>query len=161
MIRPARPDEAAILTRLVLASKRHWGYAEELIDLWRDDLAIDARTFETCEVWVAEERDVTKTAGEGARPVGVAALSRSGDTAELEHLWVEPASMGHGVGRALFERAVRAARAARARRVVIVSDPNAERFYLRLGARREGEVPSRPPGRMLPRLVLELAATEA
>ena len=34
----------------------------------------------------------------------------------------------------------------------IESDPHAEGFYLRLGARRIGEVPSTLPGRVLPLL---------
>jgi hypothetical protein len=41
-------------------------------------------------------------------------------------------------------------------RLWISADPNAERFYTRVGARRVGEVPSTPTGRTLPRLVLDV-----
>jgi hypothetical protein len=38
----------------------------------------------------------------------------------------------------------------------VPSDPNAQGFYVKMGAQRVGEVPSRPPGRTLPLLVLRL-----
>ncbi len=38
----------------------------------------------------------------------------------------------------------------------IASDPNAEGFYLKMGARRVGETPSQPEGRALPLLLLEV-----
>jgi hypothetical protein len=42
--------------------------------------------------------------------------------------------------------------------VWITADPNAEGFSTRLGARRVGEVPSTPAGRMLPRLEVTVTA---
>ncbi|MGH8733407.1 MAG: D-glycero-beta-D-manno-heptose 1,7-bisphosphate 7-phosphatase [Burkholderiales bacterium] len=53
-------------------------------------------------------------------------------------------------------RDLEAARAAGARRIEIASDPNAIGFYRKLGARRVGDVPSKPRGRRLPLLRLSL-----
>ena len=39
-IRRAQPHEAAALTDIAHRAKRHWGYAEELITLWRDALTV-------------------------------------------------------------------------------------------------------------------------
>ena len=66
--------------------------------------------------------------------------------------------MGTGVGRALFEDAVRRAAALGAEVVGIESDPNAEGFYRRMGARRVGEIsyPIDGQRRMLPLLVVEV-----
>ena len=144
-IRPVRPGEREALTELVLDAKRHWGYPEDLIELWRDDLAITPEVAARCEILVAERDGV---------PVGVAAVN--GADGELEHLWVRPRAMGEGIGRRLFERAVRIARDAGAAALTIVSDPNAAPFYEHLGARRVGLVPSKPAGRELPRLTLDL-----
>ena len=83
--------------------------------------------------------------------MGVYALLFSGADCELEHFWVMPTHMGAGVGRALFEHAVERCRAIGSRRLWINADPNATGFYERMGARRVGEVPSTPAGRMLPR----------
>ena len=90
--------------------------------------------------------------------VGFHALSGEGLTRELDHLWVAPEQLGAGVGAALFVHAARTARAEGASELRIASDPNAEGFYVKMGARRAGEVPSRPAGRTLPLLVLRLAS---
>jgi GNAT superfamily N-acetyltransferase len=146
-IRRARPDESNALTRLVFRSKRHWGYPEEMIALWLRDLTITAEFITANPVFVAE------VAGEIG---GVFAVVFDDERAELEHLWVDPDQLGGGLGRELFSRAAEMARAQGAGSLIIVSDPNAESFYLHLGARRIGEVDSVPEGRKLPRLVFDL-----
>jgi GNAT superfamily N-acetyltransferase len=69
--------------------------------------------------------------------------------------------MGRGVGRALFERARELAAAAGATTFEIDADPNAEPFYLRMGARRVGEIRSEIEGqpRVRPLLHLDLRAS--
>jgi hypothetical protein len=42
-------------------------------------------------------------------------------------------------------------------RLKIVSDPNAEGFYLRMGAQRVGWVAAQPRGRRLPLLVIHVS----
>ena len=145
--RRARPDEAPLLTELAIASKRHWGYTESLIELWRPDLEFTPASIRAQTVIVAEQ---------AGHLVGVSAVSGGGAAAELEGLWVRPAHIGQGVGRALFREAAAEARAQGAVSLVIASDPHAEPFYRRLGAVPAGSVPSTPPGRRLPRLVFHI-----
>jgi GNAT superfamily N-acetyltransferase len=146
-LRRARPDEARQLTELAVESKRYWGYPESLIELWRPDLEFTPASIRAQAVIVAE------LAGS---LVGVSAVSGCGAAAELEGLWVRPAHMGHGVGRALFREAVAGARAQGAVSLVIASDPHAEPFYRRQGAVPAGSAPSTPAGRRLPRLVFHI-----
>ncbi|MFE4520035.1 GNAT family N-acetyltransferase [Kitasatospora sp. NPDC056783] len=149
-IRPARPDEAALLTGIALRAKAYWGYDEAFMAACRAELTVDAE---------AIERSATLVAEDDGRVLGFAALSGTPPTGSLDQLFVEPESIGRGVGRALFERARERAGALGLRRFLIESDPNAEPFYLAMGAARIGGVPSGSiPGRELPLLVLELAA---
>ena len=143
IIRRAVPADAAALTALAHAAKRHWKYPEAWIVLWQRDLTVSPRFIERYPVHAAVEGDES---------VGFYALTFAGADCELEHLWVIPARMGAGIGRRLFEHAVERCRAIGAGRLWISADPNAEDFYRRLGARRVGDVPSTPAGRMLPRL---------
>lgn len=83
-------------------------------------------------------------------------LSRDGDGFELEHMWVDPEHMRAGLGTRLFRHAVELVRSMGRSSLRIASDPNAEPFYLRLGARRVGVVPSKPAGRELPLLVVDV-----
>jgi predicted N-acetyltransferase YhbS len=78
---------------------------------------------------------------------------------DLEHLWVLPAWIGTGLGRRLFVRAMRRAHELGARTVTIESDPNAEGFYRKMGARRAGENVYELEGKehALPVMVVELA----
>ncbi len=69
--------------------------------------------------------------------------------------FVEPDAIGRGVGRALYSHVMRAARELGFTRITIDSDPNAEPFYRRMGARPVGRTPSgSTAGRELP--VLEV-----
>lgn len=151
-IRPAHVQECSRLTAIAHAAKRHWRYPEEWIALWRDDLTYTPVRFEREQILVAElDEEVA----------GFAALRCDGDDAELEGLWVNPAWMQRGVGRALLAAAIEAAADAGAAIMVIVADPNAVGFYEGAGARHIGWNESRPAGRQLPRMILSLAETPA
>ena len=80
-----------------------------------------------------------------------------GRDADLQKLFVEPAALRGGVGKALFGWAIDAAREMGASRMIIEADPDAAPFYRRLGARDIGYAPSGSiAGRMLPKLGLDL-----
>ena len=69
----------------------------------------------------------------------------------LDFMFVEPSHIGTGVGAALMDHARAMAKKLGATTLQIESDPNAEGFYLHMGAKRVGETPSGSiPGRSLP-----------
>jgi GNAT superfamily N-acetyltransferase len=148
-IRRARPDEAELLTGIAHAAKRHWGYPERWMELWRPLLTISPEEVAGCEFWVSEL---------DGRVAGFHAVSVTGPEASLDHLWLRPEAMGLGIGRALFAHAAALAAQLGASTLVIDADPNAEGFYLRMGARRVGEIPADVDGtpRVLPRLELDV-----
>ena len=78
--------------------------------------------------------------------VGFYALERDGGRLRLEHFWLAPSLIGCGLGRQLFEHAVQAAQMLAAAELLIEADPNAEGFYLHMGAQRIGETVSRLTG---------------
>ncbi|MBI2496845.1 MAG: GNAT family N-acetyltransferase [Opitutae bacterium] len=127
--RRALPQEAAALTRIALAAKQSWGYPDEWMAEWRADLTIAPGYIGSSPVWVAEVDGTV---------VGFLGLVQEGGRWWLEHLWILPAWHGRGLGRALFAEAVRQARAVGATALLIKSDPNAEPFYLKMGATRTG-----------------------
>ncbi len=148
-IRRAKSEEAALLTQIAHAAKRHWGYPEEWIQRWRDDLTITPEFIAANEVFVAE------IDGEIA---GCCALIVNGSLAEIEHMWIKPEQMRRGVGRALFTHAKSQAEDQSARLIELSADPHAEDFYARMGAKRIGEVAAAMDDnpRVLPRMRLEL-----
>jgi N-acetylglutamate synthase-like GNAT family acetyltransferase len=144
-IRRARPDESDALADLALRSKGYWGYDADFLAACRDDLALSAGEIAVSPVFVYER--------EGGIAGYYRLLPGEEGSAELDALFVDPAAIGTGVGRQLWEHAVATARALGVSALLIQSDPNAEGFYRSMGAQRIGESQSTvTPGRMLPLL---------
>ena len=129
-VSPARPQDAAELTRIARAAKRHWGYPDEWMALWRDQLTVTAQDIAAYPTFVAQA---------GNQMLGFCAVSQRDDVASLEHLWVLPDAMGHGVGRRLFEQAATQARQNGAAALQVESDPHAVGFYRLMGCQPAGE----------------------
>ncbi len=147
-IRKANPEDAATLTNIALAAKRHWGYPEHWIKHWEADLTISSDFIEQNQVYVAESE---------GHPQGFYALTLEDAKAELEHMWVLPDFIGTGIGKELFLDAMDRASELRVKEVGITADPNAAGFYERMGAKRVGDLNSEIDGspRKLPRLKIE------
>lgn len=145
----AEAADANGLTSIAVAAKRSWGYPEAWLEQWRPLLTITSGFVSAHPTFIARV---------GAESVGFYALDADSGEWELEHLWVQPGWMGHGVGGTLFTHAVDMVRVAGAHRLSIESDPFAEGFYLRMGAQRVGERTYDLAGteRVLPLLALQL-----
>lgn len=149
-IRRAQPHEAAILTTIAHAAKRHWNYPEDWIAQWKSDLTFTPEFIRDNEVFVAVLND---------QIAGCCALVLTGSLAEIEHMWMRPEHMGTGVGRALFAHAKQRAEERGAKVLELSADPNAEGFYARMGAKRIGDVSGGMRGnesRVLPRMRINL-----
>jgi GNAT superfamily N-acetyltransferase len=125
----AKPKDAETLTQIAHAAKRRWGYPERWIESWRDVLTIRPE-------FIAA--NVAYAATENGRPIGFYLLTTEPDGLHLDHLWILPAAMHRGIGRALFEHAAGQARTMGFPLIKIEADPNAEGFYQRMGAKRTG-----------------------
>ncbi|HEX9983320.1 MAG TPA: GNAT family N-acetyltransferase [Thermoanaerobaculia bacterium] len=144
-IRRATSSDSERATELARKAKAHWGYPAEWLASWRDGLAITADEIDKHPTFVASvEGEV----------VGVCQLREPDGRSVLEHVWVDPSVHGRGIGRALVEKAKSIAQGL----IVIIADPSAEPFYMKLGARRVGQVPAPMPGapaRALPLLEMD------
>jgi N-acetylglutamate synthase-like GNAT family acetyltransferase len=126
-IRPARPADAARLTAIAFAAKRHWGYPESWIQRWRVSLTISP------EYIAANTCFVALRLGE---IIGFSALRFDAERMPwVDHVWVLPSTIGSGIGRQLFAACEAEARRTGATRLRVEADPNAEGFYRRMGAR--------------------------
>lgn len=146
-------DELDDLNALILRSKAVWGY--------------DAAFMRACETELEVTSDLLQqnqfmTATLNGRVLGMAEVSLEGPIAYLEKLFIDPDHMKSGAGRLLFQWARQTAADAGAQKMIIEADPDAEPFYLKMGAQRTGLVPSGSiPGRMLPELALWLNQSNA
>ncbi len=144
VIRPARAGEADLLTDLSLRSKAVWNYDAKFMAKCRSIMRVKVENIEQRPHFVAELH---------GRIVGFYGFEPEEEGVGLDYMFIEPDFIGRGVGRSLWNHAVELARRLGHANLIVVSDPNAEGFYLRMGARRIGARPSDlEPGRSLPLL---------
>ncbi|MBK1876782.1 GNAT family N-acetyltransferase [Pelagicoccus mobilis] len=144
--KPSQPEEAKILSEIAVRSKGYWGYSQEQLELWREGLS-------TSPEYIAANS--VRSIWHGQQIVGYFSIVKSSPPL-LDNLWLLPEVIGKGVGKqALTEIKTLAAQLGLSE-LIIISDPDAEGFYLHHGAIRIGEHPSIPQGRMLPKLRLTI-----
>jgi GNAT superfamily N-acetyltransferase len=146
-----QPADAPILSAIARAAKAHWGYRASWLEQWRDQLTITADFVAANEVFAAA------TDGE---ITGFYGLLLIGEVMRLEHLWVLPDAIGRGIGKTLFQHAAARARVFGFACLTIEADPNAEGFYLRMGAFRSSALTTEIEGqrRELPLLTYNLSS---
>src|SRR5690606_19491917 len=150
-IRSAATGDASELTIIAFAAKWYWGYPEEWIALWADQLTVDGTYIEANRVFLADD---------GACILGWCAVAERREEYWIDYCWVLPEATRSGIGRALVQHAFRLVAELRASTVKVVADPNAEGFYCKLGFRLIGNHPSVPSGRSLPVLEAEVAIAD-
>ncbi|MFN2623689.1 MAG: GNAT family N-acetyltransferase [Chthoniobacterales bacterium] len=126
---PATLEHTEAVTEIAHAAKRHWGYPETWIAAWRDVLTMRSEFIAANVSYIAIEEK---------QAVGFYVLTTGDDGIHLDHLWIIPAAMRRGIGRALFEPAAEQAGNLGFSSIKIEADPNAEGFCRRMGAKRVG-----------------------
>lgn len=143
-IRRATPEEAHILTGIAMRSKAFWGYDDAFIDACRNELTVTPEKINRNHVYLAMD---------GPDYVGFYCLIANGRSGVLDSMFINPPHIGLGWGKILWDSLTALARKLGIREFTIDADPNAEGFYLKMGAIRIGHVESTAvPGRKLPLL---------
>lgn len=151
-LRSALVADLPALNEIAYSAKAHWGYDAEQLEAWRTDLEVDANSLSGKPVVVHKEN---------GRPIGFVQVSADTEPWEIWALWVHPAHMGRGIGKALLAEAMRLAAEHGQHELAIDADPNAEGFYLAVGARVTGAVAAPikgQPMRVRPQLRLNTSA---
>ncbi|MDH3492652.1 MAG: GNAT family N-acetyltransferase [Acidobacteriota bacterium] len=152
IVRKARKSEARELTAIALSSKAFWGYSVDFMESCKDELEVTGADIDSEEFAYN-----VACLNEGIKGF-YAVHKKSGPEAELEALFVEPGSIGTGIGRLLIEHAMQKAIDEGYSRLLIQGDPNSEGFYLAAGGKKVGERESESiPGRFLPLFRISLA----
>lgn len=149
-IHNATPEQSATLSKLAKLSKTHWGYSQELIDLWdaEDAFTITPEMCASGLVRVLQKDD---------QPIGFYRIEGDPPHAELSDLWISPNEIGHGYGGQLMTDLKQFAFKKGYEVLEIHSDPNALGFYEHAGAKRIGDTRPHPKtGRTLPILQLTI-----
>ena len=150
-LRDITRDDLPAISALGIRSKASWGYPEEMMRVFREELTINEAEFDSLLVAKLAERD-------GATAGYFSLKAKPGNGIELEHLFVEPEQFEKGVGTRLLAEAVSCAVKLGHRELTLIADPFAESFYTKHGAEVIGQHASTDiPGRFIPIMRMALS----
>lgn len=154
-VREAKSYEAEVLSNLAMRSKAYWGYSQNFLEACSKELLIS-------EEMISSDESHYEVAEDNGIIVGFYALGNiSSLDIEVDFLFVEPKNIGTGLGRILMELAKKKAKACGGRTLIIQGDPNAEKFYLAMGAKLTGQRESTSvPGRYLPTFSIDIVGDD-
>lgn len=141
ILRPAAEDFSA-LTELCFTAKKHWGYPDYLLEIWKDELAITPRYI--------RNNQISKVQNENGKIVafGHIKLDRQNGIFEIRHLWILPEFVDSIVPKLLLAHLE--GNAPEKSTIKVVPDPNMKGFFQQNGYHIVGETLSKPDGLKLP-----------
>jgi len=147
MIVRATLEDAEVLTEIAVKSKAYWGYENDQVESWREDLTVTPKMFDESNIY---KYIVDNQIG------GFYILERANiRTSFLNFLFISPDYIKQGIGHQLLQHAVAYCKDGGSAILNVLSDPNAASFYAKYGfeviAQRESSI----PGRFLPEMELE------
>lgn len=149
-LRPPQMSELELATELCLRSKAYWGYDTEFMSACVAELTLSREDLLRDEIILAFQEFSL---------VGVAQVSNGNEGCFLEKLFVDPFTMGKGVGRKLFDWSISVACRQGAEEIIVEADPGAVPFYYAMLCKEAGTVQSGSiPSRRLPRLIRKVHA---
>ena len=132
--------DASLLSDIAYRAKQYWGYPDEWMTLWKEDLRVTPHMIHEHAVWKI-------MAGESI--AGYAIIVKLDTGYEVEHCFVAPEFMGKGYGTTLLKY-IFGLDPYRHQPFTVLSDPHALRFYEKFGFKTIKQIPSKPEGRTLP-----------
>lgn len=148
-IRRAKASDALFLTSISFGAKRYWNYSDEHLETWHDELTITEQYIEKNTVFVAQKKDTI---------IGYCSITEVKESYWkdgifikagywLDHIFIRPAYIRSGIGSKLIEELTYYCRENNIESLNILSDPNANGFYDKIGALYIKDVPSKIEGR--------------
>ncbi|MGL5275520.1 GNAT family N-acetyltransferase [Myroides sp.] len=133
-------EDCNLLTETALTSKRHWGYSEELISIWTDQLTIIDLNFKKSELVKCFIDD---------QYIGFFELEDKTPYGCINHFWLLPEFINKGYGRVITAEIKRRAKGKGYKYLEVYAEPNANLFYEKMGGECVKQILTSVPGRMM------------
>jgi GNAT superfamily N-acetyltransferase len=140
MIIKATEQDAKKLTELTFKSKAFWGYSTALMELWKEELTINAAYFEEYVVYKSLEND---------RITAFCSYKIEVDCIYLDMFFVDPEFIGKGYGHALIVF-LKSHCKGLGSYIELHADPHATAFYIKNGFEITGKMETKIKDRHLP-----------
>jgi len=136
------------LTEITKKSKAYWGYSKEQMEKWSENLTITADYIKQNSVFnLVDENQI----------VGYYSyIKLENNEVELDNLFVLPEYVGKGFGLFLMNDFLERMRNEKCKRIILDSEPNAEKFYQKIGFIKIGEFETSIKNRFMPIMEMKL-----
>lgn len=134
--------DAKKLTQLALRSKAYWKYSKEQLESWKEELTVTKEYLQVHHVFKAVKNDII---------VGFYTFKNlDPQNIKLDFFFVDPKYINQGFGKILMLDFLDRINTSKHKRVTVLSDPNAQKFYSKFGFRVTKTVESSIKNRFLP-----------
>lgn len=141
-------DDDEILTEITKKSKAHWGYSDEQMEKWSQDLMISKDYIKKSEVYKLSLNDKIIAY--------YSYLNINENTVKLDNLFVVPEEMRKGYGKLLMNDCINKTKKEKTAKIILEADPNAEKFYEGFGFIKISHIETSIKNRFLPVMELKL-----
>lgn len=149
-IQKATPNDAAILTNITKKSKAYWGYSNEQIENWSAQLTITKEYLKNNQVYKLEVNNLI---------VGYYSyIILEENIVQLDNLFILPNCIGTGLGTFLMNDFLGKIKTLKVKKVLLESEPNAEKFYNKFGFKTIEQIKTSIKDRFVP--LMELIVEE-
>ncbi len=147
-IEKATPKDYEILTQITKKSKAYWGYSEEQIEKWNDNLTISQNYIQTNTVFKLTNKNTI---------IGYYSyINKQENIVKLDNLFILPDYIGKGFGKYLIQDFLIRMRDNNCKKITLDSEPNAEKFYQKMGFKKIGQFETSIKNRFMPIMEMDL-----
>jgi ribosomal protein S18 acetylase RimI-like enzyme len=147
-LQKATAEDHILLTEITKRSKAYWGYSEEQIAKWSNNLTVTADYIEKNNVFnLVDENQI----------IGYYSyIIQDNNQVKLDNLFVLPEYIGKGFGSYLMNDFLERMRNEKCQKITLDSEPNAEQFYRKIGFIKIGEFETSIKNRFMPIMEMNL-----
>jgi N-acetylglutamate synthase-like GNAT family acetyltransferase len=136
------------LTELAIRSEAYWGYDDSFMDIFKSIYKVSEESIINNPTYIMEEEEEI---------IGFYGILIEESQRSLEYFFIEPEFIGKGYGKLLWQHVIKSCDTLNIKEFIIVTSPQAQAFYTKLGAKLQGEVESLvAKGRMIPQLIYSM-----
>ncbi|MFC4480008.1 GNAT family N-acetyltransferase [Flavobacterium chungangensis] len=147
-IQKTKIEDHIRLTEITKKSKAYWGYSDEQMKKWSNNLTITIDYIKTNPAFnLVDENQI----------VGYYSYLRlENNQVKLDNLFILPEYIGKGFGSFLMNDFLERIRNEKCQKIILDSEPNAEQFYQKIGFTKIGEFETSIKNRFMPIMEMNL-----
>ncbi|QLC65830.1 GNAT family N-acetyltransferase [Flavobacterium sp. LPB0248] len=148
-IQKAKTEDHIRLTEITKKSKAYWGYSDEQMEKWNNNLTITTIDY-------IETNPVFNLVHENQIIGYYSYLKLENNQVKLDNLFILPEYIGKGFGSFLMNDFLERMRNEKCQKIILDSEPNAEQFYQKIGFIKIGEFETSIKNRFMPIMEMKL-----